>query len=94
MPIIYDGQLNNYYATMNTKKKKLAFYTIYTGGAWRDFGNNVILGNGIQLKPEFQAKMKTEQKQKEIKEQETLDKIVKKTRTKEDIVSGGGFKIC
>lgn len=99
MTIIFNGQANSYYNPPVTtkgipkfgggfRKKKLAFSSIYQGGAWRDFGNNVVIGSGDAIetkKQEFKAREK---------QQEAMDKIIKNTtRTKEDII-GGAFKIC
>jgi hypothetical protein len=102
MPIIYDGMINNYYnppkfgSGFNNhgfRRKKLAFNSLYSGQAFRDFGNNVVLGDSIHMKPEFKAEKK-DKAEKEVKQQEALDTIIKKTaRTKEDII-GSGFKMC
>ena len=148
MTIIFDGQADRYYSPpkfgTGFRKKGLSYSSLYQGGAWRDFGSNVVIGNG---KPEFTAQ------KKEAKQQEALDKIISKQykgdgfaanlgklalgaleplkntymkevrekldnmspdeiqsiiqqhkgnglpfnatpRTKEDIISGGAFKVC
>lgn len=96
MPIIFSGQEDRYYNPPKFgygfghgfTKKKASYNSFYNGGAWRDFGNNVVLGN--KLKPEFIA----EKKIKEALQQQAMDTIIKKTaRTKEDVI-GNGFKFC
>jgi hypothetical protein len=96
MPTIYDGQLKDYFTVPTTsngvpkfgfgfRKKKGPFNNLYNGGAWRDFGNNIVLGSGNK-KEEFTA---------QVKQQEKIDKIISKStpRTKAEI-TGSGFKMC
>lgn len=101
MPIIYSGQVDSYYhppkfGTGFSKKKTLAFNSLYSGGSWRDFGNVIGSGSKENKKQEFIAQQK---------QQDALDKIIKNTattgrkasRTKEDIIGtmhGSGFKVC
>jgi hypothetical protein len=79
------------------RKKGSIYQTDYQGGAWRDFGNNVVIGNSIKKKidkEEFITKVK--------QQQAAVDKIIASAnpRTKEDIMqnksstSGKGFKLC
>ena len=110
MPTIYDGQQKEYFTIPTTsngipkfgfgfRKKKGLFNNLYNGGAWRDFGNNIVLGSAVKedKKKEFTA---------QLKQQEAIDKIISKTsqnshdtakktvtRTKADI-TGNGFKMC
>ena len=110
MPTIYDGQQKEYFTIPTTsygipkfgfgfRKKKGQFYNLYNGQAFRDFGNNIVLGSAIKedKKKEFTA---------QLKQQEAIDKIISKTsqashdtakktvtRTKADI-TGNGFKMC
>jgi hypothetical protein len=90
MPIIFDGQ---YERTYCPPKFGTGFQHrkngIYKGGAWRDFGNNVVIGSGKPDKANFIAQQK-----KEAVQQGALDRIIKNARTKEDIISGGAFKVC
>ena len=112
MPTIYDGQQKEYFTIPTTsygipkfgfgfRKKKGLFYNLYNGQAFRDFGNNIVLGSAV----------KSEDKKKEftaqLKQQEAIDKIISKTsqnshdttakktvnRSKADI-TGNGFKMC
>ncbi len=86
MPIIYDGQDERFYSPRKLgtgfRKKGLTFNSLYQGGAWRDFGSNVVIGSG-ERKPEFIA----EKKIKDAKQQEALEKIMRNTMTKK----GDGF---
>lgn len=108
MPTIYDGQQKEYFTAPTTsngipkigfgfRKKKGLFNNLYNGGAWREFGNNIVLGSAVKAdnkKKEFTA---------QIKQQEAIDTIINKTsrsehnakatRTKQDI-TGNGFKMC
>ena len=100
MPTIYDGQQKEYFTIPTTsngipkfgfglRKKKGLFNNLYNGQAFRDFGNNIVLGSAVKAedkKKEFIAK---------VKEQEAIDKIISKTasRSKADI-TGSWFKMC
>lgn len=100
MPTIYDGQQKDYFTAPTTstgvpkfgfgfRKKKGQFNNLYNGGAWRDFGNNIVLGSAVKSenrKKEFTA---------QVKQQEAIDKIISRTtpRTKSEI-TGNGFKMC
>lgn len=91
MPVIYETQTDQFYnppkfGTGLSKKKRPMF-----GGAWRDFNSNVVIGNSIKKKQEFEAI---------AKQQKALDEIIKNTtvptktvRSKSDII-GDGFKWC
>jgi len=107
MPFIFEGQASNYYnaPTMANgipkfgsgfRKKGFIYQTDYQGGAWRDFGNNVVIGNSIN------KKFDKEKFITQVKQHAAVDKIIASAnpRTKEDIMqnksstSGKEFKSC
>ena len=72
MPVIYDDQYDRHYNPpkfgTGLRKKKTAFTTLYTGYAFRNFGNNVVIGSAIprkQDKLEFLAEKKAKQLKQE-----------------------------
>ena len=95
MSIIYPGQASNYkkkplFGGSGFKNKApLCFGSLYSksgAGAFRDFGNNITLGNSLK-KQQFEA---------EEKVNKVTDNVAEKFRNKSDLqdytASGNGFK--